>query len=145
MRHQCRGFTILEVLLACVILVVITALSVPSFYSQLSQTALKKNAMALYQIVAKAHQEAITHQKVVVLKYDQVGRSFSIAYFSDLSIPIKGIKLEEEIIVELNKKGDMFFYPSGLIEDRRFILSNSKKSIVISTQERINHIDVFEI
>lgn len=149
LNKNTRGFTLLEILLVLIIMTVIASMSIPSFYSQLQQTTLKQDAMNVYQLITQAHYEAITAQKKIVLQFDKNNNTLSLKYLTDnqdlATSYIKQITLTPDTELTSGGKGDMWFYPSGLMEERRIILGNENKKICISTQERINHVDVFEI
>lgn len=148
-RKNNQGFTLVEILLACLVLIIIAGLAIPSFNSQLGVSILKKDAMSLYQLMTDAYYKSVNSQEVLVVSFNQEQKKFMLHYDDDNSAQkrpiIKDITLSPEVELDKITKDKMFFYPSGFMEECRFILKHDKRRIVISTQESINHVDVFEI
>ena len=162
MKLKRKAFTLIELLLVAVLLIVVAGFSIPNLAKAYSGVQFRAASRQISYLMRYAQSVAVIHQKEYRICFAQD----RLNYWLEEEVKAEGDEDQETLSTEKSfqkikgEKGRVFsmtsgislevqndnivFYPDATIDKAEIILRNKdQKEIVISTQERRGQIDVF--
>lgn len=147
-----RGFTFIELLIVCAIMLVLIAFSTPNFRKAITDLELKESAADITKFIAYAQQEAIIDGTVYKLTFDFQNKRYRLFQYDSVA-DNKGFRavtgrfgriyhLPRSVRIE-GEKNDMLLYPDGhgdKIELR--LISKDDKVMVLTSTGVLGGVDV---
>lgn len=146
-----QGFTLVEVLLAVVILSVIAGLAVPNFSRGYRRFRLKKAAGDLAYAMRYAQSRAVVKNRQVKLEFDSEFSGYRLweeivdgapafqkmtgRFGKFFNLP-EGLKTEGDVSA-------VSFYPDGSMDRQRFYVCDDHECFTVSTKEQRGHVRLF--
>lgn len=149
------GVTLVELLLVMILLGVMAALSIPHFSKTYSSLQLQRTAEDMSYVMKYAQMRAITKGHLVRFllaednsKYWIEERAGEQQSSDEQFVHIRGqwgrtFTIPDEIVVEAKNIGKVDFFPSGQIEGVDVDICLREKCIIVSTQKRRGHVEMF--
>jgi len=154
--HNVLGFTIIEVMLVMVILVIITGLAAPNFSNTYAGIQLKVTTDDIAYLMRYAQSRAVARGNEIRIEFDSSLRVYWITeeeqsdtYASDKMFNRitgrlgKKNKIPEMLNLEIEKPS-IHFFPDGTIEKVLFNVCLKEQCRIISTKEQRGAVRVYE-
>ncbi len=127
-----KGISIVEIVVALLIISLISLISIPMLANYQKTSKLKNEARLLATNLRLAQQLAITEQNIYYVAFDFFSESYQIINSKDSKI-IKAIKFDSEVKIEeisgFTDNKIQFNSTGGVMETGHISLSNSKNDI----------------
>lgn len=153
-RH---GFTLIEVLLVALVLVVVAGLTVPNFSTTFQKFELKKTAEDIVYVMRYAQSRAITKGKSVRLEFNVDGREYWLSEISTdedtaelMYTKISGRmgrthRYPPEIDLELEEGEEgIGFSEDGSIDKQHLLVCREQRCWTISTKEQRGYVRLID-
>lgn len=142
-----RGFTLVEMLVVMVIMVLAYAMTAPMISAGVSGVELKAAARQLAAGLRKARSEAVAQKNEVVLNLDVEGRQFNFgsgkhAYRLPEKIEISLFTAQSELTGE--KTGAIRFYPDGSSTGGRITLSRDERKYLVDVDWMTGQVKILD-
>jgi general secretion pathway protein H len=156
MRHAGRagrvsgrsaGFTLLEILIVLVIMGLVAALTLPTFGSGVSTTALKSAARELAAGLRLARGQAITQRAEATLELDVATRTFRVppdprVHALPAGIDLKLFTAQRDLVND--QVGSVRFYPDGGSNGGRITLAAGERKFDVDVDWLTGRIAILE-
>lgn len=149
------GFTLIEVLLVTIILVVIVGLAVPSFSSTYHKFQLKKSVNHLTYLMRYAQSRAVTKQMIVRLTFSEDFKEYWLEQANEETEEFESVggrfgkhhPVSDDVIVEFDQEfagEDIEFFSDGQIDKMRLFLCYEEICMTVSTKEQRGYVRIYE-
>ena len=153
----CRGFTLIEIILVVVLLLIIAALAIPNFSHTYTTVELQTSTQDLAYLMRYAQSRAISKNKNVQLEFNPEFTQYWLTQekldqddsadqeeFERFDGRLgKTYEIPRDILLE-DAPQTIRFYPDGNIEKKHFYVCQPAFCYTISTQDQKGFVDVFE-
>ena len=153
-----KGFTLVEILLVIVVLLMVTAMAIPSFTQSFAQLQLRDTTNDLAYLMRYAQSRAIYTRRPLKLMFDEPATRYWLEEANvvdedqedkgtDEYKPVAGrlgrvSKIPEDITIETDPS--IMFTPDGKIEKTQMSVCQEKQCLIISTQNQSGSVVVAE-
>ena len=136
-RHRVKGFTLIELMVVIVLMVILTAMIVPEMRGTFEDAVLRSTGRKLVSAMNLAHSRAVTLQQMHRVVLDAKAERFVIermaregegsGHVAVSDIPGGTGQLDKRITIEIHKDAEanpdmVSFYPNGTAEAAEIIL-----------------------
>lgn len=146
-RARAAGFTLLEMLVVLMIMGLVAALTIPTFGTGVSSTALKGAARDVAAGLRLARGQAITQRAEAALELDVAARSFRVppdprVHSLPSGIELKLFTAQRDLVNE--QVGAVRFYPDGGSDGGRITLAAGERKFDVDVDWLTGRIAILE-
>ncbi len=150
-----KGFTLIEILLVVLMIIVVAGLALPNFSILFERIQLDETAKNIVYLMRYVQNRAMIKERQHELVFDENNHEYWLNEISSddeggmaQSAPVAGrfgrhFSFSPRLTIETDNP-EIKFYPDGKIDKVHLYICNRKSCLTVSTREHLGYVELFE-